>query len=307
MKPQEQSTALTGGVASDIAIVQGADGPQVVKQALGKLKVAADWFSNPARSCVEVAALRVAHTILGPGAVPKVLWADAETHSFGMSYIGHLRNWKQDLLAGHVDLATACRAGELLGTLHQRTSTRTDIAADFADTTYFHELRVQPFFDRVAERNAALAAQIHAAAQGMGQRRSALVHGDYSPKNLLADGAEVVVLDWEVAHWGDPRFDVAFCVSHLLLKSLRRQAEPAPLLAAISAFAEGYKAEHAGVWDAPLPALVACLLLARIEGASPVDYIADLEAADVKALATALLNGERPDAARVITEQLKKA
>ena len=55
----------------------------------------------------------------------------------------------------------------------------------------------------------------------------ALVHGDFSPKNILADGGDVVLLDCEVAHWGDPRFDLAFCLSHLSLKAMRRGADAA--------------------------------------------------------------------------------
>lgn len=305
MRPQGRATALTGGVASDISIVDGPDGPQVVKQALGKLKVAADWFSNPARSHTEVVALRMAAELLGESAVPKVLWEDTETHSFGMNYVGHLRNWKQDLLAGRVDLATARRAGVLLGQLHRRSGARADIAELFADATYFEELRVEPFFEQVARKNPALAAPIRAAAKGMAGRRCALVHGDYSPKNLLVDAADVVVLDWEVAHWGDPRFDVAFCVSHLLLKSLRPQAIAARFDEAIGAFAEGYQSEQAGVWDGAMLTLLACLLLARVDGSSPVDYLHDLDSQAIRKIAASLLAGDRPETLLVITEQLE--
>ena len=50
--------------------------------------------------------------------------------------------------------------------------------------------------------------------------KRALVHGDVSPKNILGGPAGPVFLDAECAWWGDPAFDLAFCLNHLLLKCL---------------------------------------------------------------------------------------
>lgn len=284
------TTPLDGGVASDISIVNTPSGPIVVKQALAKLRVAADWFSDPARSATEVAAIDAFADLIGPENVPEIVWVAPEDNSFAMRLVDpRLRNWKKDLLSGTVDLQTAAAAGKLLGRVHKRSMAREDLRQRFADWTYFHELRIDPFFLRVAERLPDCGHAIRATINAMEQRRIALVHGDYSPKNILADGADIVVLDFEVAHWGDPHFDIAFCVSHLVLKSLRRDANTADLAVAAQTFLTSYQSEGPLVDGEHLAHVVGCLMLARLEGSSPVDYLADLDAMQAKQIALALL------------------
>lgn len=287
----DEETALPGGVSSDIRVMSGPDGPVVVKRALDRLKVAAEWHSDPARAAIEVRALRVAAELLGPDHVPKVLWERPEDHSFAMTLIDPaLANWKSELLAGRVDLHTAREAGVLAGKLHAGSAMRPELAATFDDTTNFKELRLEPFFQRVAARLPEFADAIGLEMDEMSKRRSALVHGDFSPKNMLADGARVVILDFEVAHWGDPAFDLGFCASHLLLKSMRRGAAAVPLRAAVTALLDGYQAAGGPCPDdAHLVRLTGCLMLARTDGASPVDYAADLDTVAVRAAAQALL------------------
>ena len=282
---------LPGGVSSDIRIVEGADGPQVVKTALDKLKVEADWFSDPARSMVEVRALSFARRLLGEGAVPEVLWSRPDEHSFAMSLVDtRYRNWKQELLAGHVDQETARAVGKLLGTLHGSSAAIVEVAADFDDRSYFHDLRIEPFFERVAAKMPSIAAEIRSIADGIWNRRSALVHGDFSPKNILADGSEVVLLDWEVAHWGDPRFDLGFCLSHLILKALRGTADRQVLLEAARNVLDGYEEAAArAIEDADLARVTACLMLARTDGASPVDYLDEAATERVRRTARTIL------------------
>ena len=278
------------GVASDIWIVDGADGPYVLKRALPRLRVAADWLSDPARSLVEAAALRAMAGIIGQEAVPRVLWTDPERHEFAMELVSpRLRNWKQDLLAGRIDLATARRAGRLLGQLHAGSAECPDLLDEFGSTRFFEELRVRPYFGPLAERNPDLARSIEAVVAGMAERRFALVHGDFSPKNILADGADVVLLDCEVAHWGDPRFDLAFCLTHLTLKSLRRAAPAAALVAAGLELVRGYRETGPAILDTALVQILGCLMLARLEGDSPVDYLAELDVAASKSVAVHLL------------------
>ena len=201
-----------------------------------------------------------------------------------------LRNWKQDLLAGRVDQRTAHEVGRLLGLLHACSQKSEDLAREFDDRTHFHELRVRPFFERVGEKYPDLAEPIAAVVRGMEARRGALVHGDYSPKNLLVDAADVVMLDFEVAHWGDPRFDVAFCLSHLFLKAARVGAERGALLGAALAILDGYTAGGGPDVDGPdLVGLLGCLLLARTDGDSPPDYLSDVDVQSVRAIGRNML------------------
>jgi 5-methylthioribose kinase len=142
-----------------------------------------------------------------------------------------------------------------------------------------------------------LAPAILKVVEGLRTRRTALVHGDYSPKNILTNGSDIVILDWEVAHWGDPRFDIAFCLSHLLLKTFRRQADRAAFLRSAHGFSTAYRSEHGSVWDEHLSPLVGALIIARLDGTSPVEYLDSVDLAAVRGHAERLLSdhGSTPD------------
>lgn len=287
---EDEGIPLEGGVASDVRVIETADGPLVVKKALAKLKVAADWFSDPSRSMIEVAAIEAFGSVGGRETVPEIVWVRPEENCFAMRLVDpRLRNWKTDLLSGTIDLATAARVGEILGLFHSRSAQRPELAQKFEDLQFFCELRVEPFFEFVAEQKPDLAPRIREIAAAMLNRRQALVHGDYSPKNILADGGDAVILDFEVTHWGDPRFDVGFCLAHLMLKSALSGGYTQQLGAAIRTFLDGYQRKGLPVIDTGLAHITGCLLLARLFGKSPADYLARLDSKAVEAKAIALL------------------
>lgn len=284
--------SLDGGVASDVAIVREPDGREiVVKQALPKLKVAADWRCDPARSSHEVTALRAAPALLGSGVVPQVLWVDAANHRFAMERIDPgLRNWQAQLSAGEVSLATASRVGELLAQLHAGSSQAPQLAMTFANREYFERLRIQPFFVRSAERNPQASDSIGSVIEMLRAPGTALVHGDYSPKNILARESQVVILDWEVVHWGEPRFDIGFCLSHLLLTGWRRGCTKQPYRDACHAFSKSYARQGpVSLSDTALVRVIGCLVLARLDGDSPVNFLDELDVEQVRRHALGLL------------------
>ena len=102
-----------------------------------------------------------------------------------------------------------------------------------------------------------------------------LVHGDYSPKNVLV-GDGMWVIDFEVAHFGDPVFDVAYMLNHLLLKLLHLPGSAPALESSAACFWEAYASR---VQDALLPETqyllghVGALMVARVDGKSPVEYL----------------------------------
>lgn len=295
--PFSTGTALPGGISCDVAIVREADGREiVVKQALPRLKVTADWRCDPARSSVEVAALRVMRELLGAQSVPEVLWEDAPNHRFAMQRVEpRFRNWRDDLNGRRVELVTAARVGELLGQLHCRSASRADLAERFATREFFEQLRIEPFFNRIVQRNPQLGAPVNEVIASLRVPGLALVHGDFSPKNMLVDGAQVVLLDCEVAHWGNPRFDLAFCLMHLMLDGLHRPPSRQYAAAALS-FLDAYsRCGMAGMFDTLLVRMTGCLLLARLEGDSPIDYLRELDAPAVKHIAMKLMENPVDD------------
>lgn len=271
---------LTGGVASDIWLVRTPDRQFVVKRALEQLRVAADWRAPVSRNASEVAWLRRAGKAV-PKAVPQILAHSLELGFFAMNFLPSDTHpvWKRELKEGRADPAIAFQVGATLAAIHASTAHQPSIAGEFNDDSLFRALRIEPYLEFTATRHPEIAdalQQLGAATLGT---HKALVHGDISPKNILVGPAGPVFLDAECAWYGDPAFDLAFCLNHLLLKCLwNPQATPGFLLS-FDALARAYSQRV--VWEdstdleARAAALLPALMLARIDGKSPVEYISD--------------------------------
>jgi len=269
---------LSGGVSCDVWRVDLASGPICVKRALTKLRVAADWRAPAARSQTEVAWLRFAASV-DAGCAPRVLGEDHERHIFAMEYFAPelYPVWKAELAAGAVNVDFAGKVGAALVRIHAASTGRADIAAAFANDAQFFALRLEPFLLYSADRNPDAAPRIRALAQGVATARIALMQGDISPKNILCGPGGPVFLDAETACYGDPAFDLAFCLSHLLLKCVWRPQHTRAYLESFDALRHAY---FAGMtWEEPAAidmrgaALLPALLLARVDGKSPPDYL----------------------------------
>ena len=270
--------SLAGGVSSDIFLVEDDDRRFVVKRALRKLRVKDDWFADVSRNRVEQAWFAYAARIV-PEAVPRLLHTDPENAWFAMEYLeGDWLNWKSELLACRADPAVASRAGHTLGRLHAASWGDPAATAEFATLKNFTELRIAPYLLATADRVPAATAVLRAEAGRLAGTELALVHGDYSPKNLLISPGRLIVLDAEVAWFGDPVFDVAFLINHLFLKALCHVRTPEPFIGLADEAWRAYGAAMGGRADAALEArtvrLLLCLMLARVHGKSPVEYIA---------------------------------
>ncbi|MBK0393454.1 phosphotransferase family protein [Ramlibacter algicola] len=268
---------LAGGVSSGIYRVRLRGGDVCVKQALPKLKVAKDWFAPVERVFHEAAYLREAAAIV-PVHVPRVLADDRETCSMAMEFLGarHL-NWKAELLAGRVDVAMAGTVGDVLGRIHAATAGQPRLAEAFATDANFHAIRLEPYLVESARVHPALADRLLSLVHVTASTRRVLVHGDVSPKNILLGPAGPVLLDAECAWYGDPAFDLAFCLNHFLLKAAHLPAHARSLLDGAAAFIGGYWPhvhwERREDLDARTAALLPGLSLARVDGKSPVEYL----------------------------------
>lgn len=272
---------LTGGVSSDIWQVAGAARPLCVKRARPALAVAADWRVPVERNHHEAEFLRVAEAEV-PGFAPPLLAEDEGAQLIVLPYLdpAEWRLWKADLLAGEIDADIARRAGTLLGRLGRKTRDRPDLARRFDTGSYFDALRLDPYLRECARRHTDLAAALDALIEATAGRREALVHGDASPKNILVDRAGApLILDAECAWYGDPAFDLAFLVNHLILKTVHRPDRAAAFRAAIAATLHGHAAAESPLAGPPVQSRAARLLpglmLARVDGKSPVEYLTD--------------------------------
>jgi aminoglycoside phosphotransferase (APT) family kinase protein len=273
-------TPLSGGVSSDIFRAELPGRVICVKRALGRLKVAADWRVPVERNRWEAEWLRVAGAIV-PGAVPELLGEDRESGALAMTWLppDDFPVWKRMLVAGDADTRTAAAVGDVLGRIHAATADRPDIAARFATDALFQAIRLDPYLVTVAKAHPDLSRQLLALVATTGSTRRALVHGDFSPKNILVGADGPIFLDAECAWYGDPAFDLAFVLNHLLLKGVWRPDRRSDYLTMFAALCAAYRSRVA--WE-PWPALEARtaallpgLLLARVDGKSPVEYVTD--------------------------------
>ena len=286
---------LTGGVSSDIWLVETARGPVCVKRALAKLKVAQDWRAPVERNAYEVRWFRTAGALV-PDAVPRMLAEDGAVGAFAMEYLHpdryHL--WKEDLRQGRVDGAVAAQVGERLARIHAGTAGDNAVADRFPTDDLFQALRLEPYLEATARTHRDRAEALLALSRTTLATKTALVHGDISPKNILVGPHGPVFLDAECAWYGDPAFDLAFCLNHLLLKCLWTPAAAPDFLGAFKFMADAYRT---GVtWEAPsvleerAARLLPGLFLARVDGKSPVEYLTDVNDMDrVRRTARALL------------------
>lgn len=271
-------TPLTGGVSSDLWRVELPGRTLCVKAALPRLRVADEWFAPVGRNAVEYEWLTFAQEHV-PGCCPRVLAHDAEAGFFAMEYLPpqHHRLWKAALLAGDVDPAFAGRVGDVVGRLHKASAADASVEQRFATDANFDVLRITPYLRVSAERNPDVADRLHELADRLAGTRLALVHGDLSPKNILIHPTTAILLDAECAWFGDPAFDLAFCLTHLLLKTRVRPDRAAPLREAAERLLAAHRShldwEPPHRFDERVAALLPALLLARVDGSSPVEYL----------------------------------
>ncbi len=288
-------TPLAGGVSSDILRCEAGARIFCVKRALSKLKVAQDWRAPVARSRFEYLWLEEARRHVSD-AVPQLLGYDETAQLFALEWLDPADYdwWKGKLRDGRVEVADAAAVGHALGRIHAGTAGSAEIAARFPTDDIFHAIRLEPYLVATARVHADLAPQIEALVQTTATTRRALVHGDVSPKNIMIGPTGPVLLDAECAWYGDPAFDLAFCLNHLLLKCLWAPAARNALLASFDALAQAYLREVD--WEAVseieerTARLLPGLLLARVDGKSPVEYVtAEDDKARVRAIARRLL------------------
>ena len=295
-------TALTGGVSSEIWRADIGARSVCIKRALAKLRVKADWYAPVARNATEWAWFETVSAIEAD-AVPKLLAHDPKHGLFAMAFLPAERYplWKNRLLAGEVDVAFARSVGETLVRIHAATAGDASIATRFCTDEAFHALRIEPYLLATAERHADLRAKIHGLAAHTASQHRALVHGDVSPKNILMGPKGPVFLDAETAWYGDPAFDLAFCLNHLLLKVLVRPDAAAELEASFAGLHDAYLAgvtwEPAADAEARAAALLPALMLARVDGKSPVEYLDTTGRDRVREFASARLRAGMPSLA----------
>ena len=276
---------LSGGVSSEIWKVGNS---VCVKRALPRLRVAQRWEAPVERNRYERLWMEAAGAAL-PGCAPRILAADDEAGVFAMQYLEY-PVWKERLRQGHADPAFAARVGTALAAIHAATAGRRDVAERFATDAIFHSIRLEPYLVATGMAHPDLEYLFEALVNTTADTKVCLVHGDVSPKNILVGERGPIFLDAECAWYGDPAFDLAFCLNHLLLKCLWVPAARAAFLDCFdslsSAYLRGVSFQNV---EQRTASLLPALLLARVDGKSPVEYLGEEQKQQVRKIARALI------------------
>ncbi len=278
-------TVLTGGVSNRTVLVERPNGQRwVIKQALAKLRTKVDWYSDPQRIAREALGMRHLATLAPAGTITPLVFEDIDNHLLAMEAVPlpH-ENWKDALMKGRIDFDHVEQFGALLGTIHRRSAESAEPLSEvFEDRSFFESLRLEPYYRFAAVQVPGAARFLQSLIDETRGHRECLVHGDYSPKNILIHNGGLVLLDHEVIHWGDPSFDVGFALAHLLSKAHHLRGHRQGFAQAAWRFCEFYIAAlEQGRWSPGLE--VRCVrqalgcLLARVAGRSTLEYLTDAQ------------------------------
>lgn len=276
---------LQGGVSNRTVLVERLNGEAwVLKQALAKLRVKVDWFSDVRRIHREALGLRELEKLAPPGAITPLIFEDDDHHLLAMQAVPQPHeNWKHALLAGDLHERHIVQFADLLAAIHRRSAEHADkYAAAFDDRSFFETLRVEPYYRYTATQVPESAAFIEQLIAETHRRHLCITHGDYSPKNILIHEDRLILLDHEVIHWGDPAFDVGFSMTHLLSKAHHLPGHRTQFATAALIYWKRYFSAVSDTrWVSDLQSMsvrhtLACLL-ARVAGRSPLEYLDENE------------------------------
>ena len=288
-----QVEPLGGGVSNLVLRVVSEERTFVLKQSRPQLRTRDPWFSDLDRIYREQEVVQALAPVL-PDVVPQVLFVDRDNYVYAMSSAPpDAVSWKAELLAGSIDLSMGERAGQVLAVIHGVSARTDDFRTRFSDLTVYDQLRIDPFYRRVQERRPEVGDAVAEIVVQMLTVKEALCHGDYTPKNFLvpppanaggslaggslARGSPFTLVDYETAHFGDPTMDLGLFTAHIMLKAARLPARRHDYHRLTQAFWRGYsqhgtyrpaeELERRGVQH------LGVLLLSRIDGTSPVEYL----------------------------------
>ncbi|MEO8960482.1 MAG: aminoglycoside phosphotransferase family protein [Ginsengibacter sp.] len=270
---------LSGGISNSVLKISSGKSQFVLKQALHQLRVNTEWFSDVARSNVEKQALKFLPNII-PGITPQLIYEDESNYLFIMECAPESSvTWKSLLMRQDCNERIARKVGMILGRLHERTHDLQEAQELFRNKKFFYQLRIEPFFEFLQWKHPDFKSEINQHIAHCLESESSVVIGDYSPKNILVNEENVMVIDFEVIHYGDSSFDLGFLTTHLLLKSLKFGKFRRLYYDVLREIVKGYFSHVHFSKRADLEALavqqLAWIMLARVDGKSPIEYITE--------------------------------
>lgn len=277
-----------------------------------RLRVEEEWLADVRRILNERDAIALLAERLPAGCVPTLAFSDDEALAFGMRPApDNAPLWRPLLLEGHLEPARARQAGRLLRLIHDATRDDPAVAERFKPHPLLDQNRLDPWYRAAARAHPDLGDAIEYAIERLLNVSRVLVHGDFVPKNmfLLDDG--LLLLDFEVVHFGNPGYDVATFINHMLLKGLRGPEHRRGFVELAetfwSAYADGLAEKELELAEQEALLQLGALMLARVDGKSKVEYLVDQPgAAEARKLGRHLLR-TRPNSLTAVFHAYRSA
>jgi len=276
---------LTGGVSNRTFLIERKEEPfWVLKQAREKLNVEVDWFCSPERIQREALGMQWLERLAPEGAITPLVFEDRTHHLLVMEAVAQPHeNWKTMLMRGEIDTNAVDQFARLLSVVHKQSlEQQEELSKIFEDRSYFEDLRLEPYYGYAAEQVPEAREFLRALIENTRNIHEALVHGDYSPKNVLVHQGKLVLLDHEVIHWGDPAFDLGFSLTHFLSKAHHLVSFREHFLQAAARYWKTYSTIidstliQSGLENRAVYHTLACML-ARVAGRSKLEYFTTKE------------------------------
>ncbi len=236
------------------------------------------------------------------GSITPLIFEDHEHHLLGMEAVPQPHeNWKVMLLRGDLHADHVRQFATLIGDVHRESNRRLDeLMPVFGDRDFYETLRVEPYYRYTASQVPESAAFYEQLIADTYARQDTIVHGDFSPKNVLVYQDRLILLDHEVIHLGDPCFDLGFGMTHLLSKAHHIPSMRDEFADAADLFWEVYWSTvdtgagwTAGLEERAVRHTLGCML-ARVRGRSPLEYMDETERTRQAAVVVDLMTAPPP-------------
>ena len=269
---------LSGGVSSDIWKITNENCIYCLKKAKNKLDVKEDWYVPIERNIYEYEWYNEVNK-LNSNIAPKVIYSDSKNFFFIMEYFDEKKFplWKKELFKSNIDISFSQSVAQNLSFIHLNSFNNNELKNKFDTIKLFEDLRIDPYIRFTATIHDDIKNKLLDIANDLHNKKITLVHGDISPKNILINNKKPIFLDAECAWYGDPAFDLAFCINHLLLKSIKLPKVKKLLYKSFITLSDTYlmkvKWEDPKLFEKRTILILSALMLGRIDGKSPVEYI----------------------------------